>query len=39
VKTRQGFKPVLSLKSDWIMPFIKPSCKVLYNVRTGHLKP
>jgi hypothetical protein len=25
--------------SHWVMPFMKPSCIVSYNVRTGPLKP
>jgi hypothetical protein len=25
--------------SHWVMPFMKPGCRVSYNVRTGSLKP
>jgi hypothetical protein len=25
--------------SHWVMPFMKPGHKVLYNVKTKHMKP
>jgi hypothetical protein len=42
-RIKQGFKLVLGLNPwkelHWVIPFMKPGCRVSYNVRTGPLKP
>jgi hypothetical protein len=43
VRIGQVFKLVLSLNPwkelHWVIPFMKPGCRVSCNVRTGPLKP